>query len=161
MKIRSAKFGDIPKIVEIMQEVHDHSPFKDVCELDVKEAKSLLMNVIQRNGKTTEGGTFVAVADNGLRIEGYIIGLLQRFYAVSDKLEATDLQWVCRKGAQPSAALRLVKVFHAWAGNCPDVIVITQGNNNHLNDNKPVTKLLTQKMGMRVVGDLLMKRIEP
>ena len=154
--IRAGKFGDIPRLVEIMQEAHAASPYADICEVDVKEAKRTLMGCLQRHGGNHEGSTFVAVAEKDGRVEGYIIGILQRFYTVTDKLEATDLQWFCTKKVSARDPIKLVKAMHKWAQKSPDVVAVFQANIDLWVDHAAVTRAL-EGIGMKKCGDILRK----
>lgn len=146
-RIRVAKFGDIPAIYDILCETHERSRYVDICNVDEKRAKALLVQSIQRHGGITEGSTFAAVADAGDRLEGFIIGILQPLYLLFDVLEATDMFWVTRD-AHGATAARLLKVMHKWA---PEGAVIRQANNDAFADIDLSGRILEQR-GMRLTG---------
>ena len=156
--IRVAKFGDIPRLVEIIKEAHAATKYKDLCEIDEKETKALLLNAIRNHGGQHEGSTFVAVAENKGKVEGYIIGILQRFYDVTDKLEATDWQWLCTKDVQPSDPIKLVKAMHKWAGKNPKCIAIFQANTDLWKNPEAITRSL-EGLGMKRCGHVLRKEL--
>lgn len=156
--IRVAKFGDIPRIVKIMQDVLAGSAYATKCEIDVKEAKRLVFASIQRHGAITEGGTFVAVAVKDDVVEGYIIGVLQRFYGVTDALEATDYQWLCTKNVNPRDPIKLVKAMHKWAASVPKCIAVFQATIDTVVDHEKVSRAL-EAIGMTRCGNVLRKEL--
>lgn len=157
-KIRAAKFGDVPAIHAALKEAHERSSLS-MHGMDDKAAKALIMNAIQRHGGTTAGSSFVAVADNGEGIEGFIIGILQPLYQVLDVLEATDLFWIAREGADASTAVRLVSAMHIWATKAPKLALIRQGNSDIITDPARSGRIL-QRRGMRKAGHIYEKGID-
>jgi hypothetical protein len=157
--IRVAKFGDIPGIVSVMRDAFERSGYAAICSFDEAEAKNVALHAMKRHGSHHEGSTFVAVAvtDDGV-IEGYIIGVLQRFYEFTDALEATDLHWICTERVNPRDAIRLVKAMHKWAEESPKVVFIFQANTNVIVDDAPVTRAL-EGLGMVRFGSILKKEL--
>ena len=154
-RVRTARFGDIPAIYEIMCETHARSRYADICKIDEKRAKALVMQAIQRHGGAIEGSTFVAVADTGNGLEGFIIGVLQPLYLVLDVLEATDLFWGTRD-AHGATAARLLKAMHKWV---PAGTVIRQANTNAVS-NIELSGRLLERRGMRLTGHVYEKTKE-
>lgn len=154
-RIRAAKFGDIPAIFETMGETHARSRYADICKINERRAKALVMQSIQRHGGPTEGSTFVAVADTGDGIEGFIIGILQPLYLVLDILEATDLFWITHN-AHGATATRLLKAMHKWV---PAGVVIRQANNDAFTDIELSGRMFEQR-GMRLTGHVYEKTKE-
>lgn len=157
--IRVAKFGDIPAIVAVMRDAYERSPHTEICQFDEKEAKAVALMGVKRHGTHHEGSTFTAVAvtDDGV-VEGFIIGLLQRFYNFTDALEATDAHWICTERVNPRDPIKLVKAMHKWAEAAPKVVAIMQANTNVIVDDVPVTRAL-EGLGMVRVGSVLKKVI--
>ena len=155
-KIRVAKFGDIPAIVDLTVTILSVSRYAKFCKADPKRIRSVAMQAIQRHGGSTEGSSFVAVADNGSKIEGLIIGVLQPLYLVFDVLEATDICWITRKGAHASTAGRLLKAMHKWA---PPGSVIRQGNTDIISDIE-LSGRLFERHGMKLCGHIYEKTKE-
>ncbi len=154
-RIRSAKFGDIPAIYEVMCETHARSRYVDICKINEKRAKALVMQAIQRHGGATEGSAFVAVADTGDGLEGFIIGVLQPLYLVLDILEATDLFWITHN-AHGATATRLLKAMHKWV---PAGAVIRQGNTDAVSDIELSGRMM-ERCGMRLTGHIYEKTKE-
>lgn len=155
-KIRAAKFGDIPAIYEIIAEGHGRSRYAEVCEVNERRCKALLVQAIQRHGGASEGATFVAVADGGEDLEGFVIATLQPLYLVGDVLEASDLFWITRPGAHAATAGRLLKAMHKWV---PAGAVIRQGTTDIISDIKLSGKILARR-GMRLTGHIYEKTKE-
>lgn len=156
--IRVAKFGDIPRMVQIMRYALTASPYADRCKIDDQEAKRLLFSAIQRHGMTNEAGTFVAVSESAGQVEGYIIGIIQRFYGVTDMLEATDYQWLCTRKVPARDPVKLAKAMHKWAATVPKCIAIFQANIDTLVNPEPVTRAL-EAIGMTRCGNVLRKEL--
>ncbi len=146
-RIRSARFGDIPAIYGIMRYARAQSRYADISKINERRAKALVMQAIQRHGGATEGSTFVAVADAGDGIEGFIIGILQPLYLVLDILEATDMFWITHN-AHGATATRLLKAMHKWV---PEGAVIRQANNDAFSDIELSGRIFEQR-GMRLTG---------
>ncbi len=154
-RIRVARFGDIPAIFRIMHCTHARSRYADISKVCEKRAKALVMQAIQRHGGATEGSAFVAVADTGDGIEGFIIGVLQPLYLVLDVLEATDMFWITRD-AHGATAARLLKAMHKWV---PEGAVIRQANNDAFSDIELTGRMFEQR-GMRLTGHVYEKTKE-
>ena len=151
-KLRSAAFGDIPQILDMMLEAHKRSKYVDFAPINEARAKSFLMGNIQKQGGNREGSTFCAVVDRGNKqLEGFIIGALQSLYFVSDALEATDIYFYARTDAKASTAPRLMRSMHKWANKCEVPCVIRQANSDIITDHKKSGPLF-ERAGMRCVG---------
>ena len=156
-KIRRASFGDIPAIYRLIVESHQRSTYSERCQVDEKLAKATLFTSIQRNGMTTVGGTFVAVAEADGEIEGAIVAILQPLYLVLDAIEASDVFWYARPGAHALTAARLLRAMHKWV---PEGAFIRQGN-TAATGSEIVSGLLLERAGMRRVGGIYEKVKEP
>lgn len=143
--IRQAKFGDIPALAALMDEMYRRSKYRDRDEIDMKSAKALVMQCIQRHGMQRAGGSSVFVIDRDGKIDGFIIGLLEPIYHIGKKLTATDLFYYAREKARPQDALRLFDQFIAWAESIPDVIEIRNGATDAIGDYRRVEALYRRK----------------
>jgi len=155
-RIRAAKFGDIPALYEIIVETHKRSRYAEGGEINEKRCKALLVQSIQRHGGSAEGATFVAVADHGDGLEGFIIAVLQPIYLVGTVLEATDLFWIARPDAHATTALRLLKVMHKWV---PVGAIILQANSDIISDIELSGRVL-ERCGMHLIGHVYEKMKE-
>jgi len=147
-RVRVAKFGDVPQILDMIKEGHARSRYSGSTCVDERRAKALIMQSIQRHGGVVEGSTFVAVADTGERLEGFIIGVLQPMYLVLDAIEATDVFWYARPDAHGMTASRLLRAMHKWV---PAGALIRHGNSDAISDADLSGRLLEQH-GLRKSG---------
>lgn len=152
-RIRTARFGDIPAIYEIIFEAHKRSRYAELGRVDERRCKALIVQSIQRHGGTSDGATFVAVADNDGLVEGFIIAVLQPLYLVLDVLEATDLFWITKPGAHATSAGRLLRAMHKWVPVGP---VIRQANTDIISDIELSGRMMEQH-GMRLTGHVYEK----
>lgn len=158
-KIRRAKFADIPALLDLMETAHAESHIAALGPINGPVAKKVLQGVIARHGEATDGGTFVVVADNGICIEGAFIGLLQRFYFVTDILEATDLFWYARPGAHPLTGARMLRAWMKWLGDLNVApMVIRQADSTAIPRTARAGRLLTRH-GMREIGTIYGKEV--
>ena len=157
--IRKAKFGDIPRIVELLCEAHERSIYADTATMDTAEAKRLVMQCIQRHGHKTEGGCVVFVAETQGAVQGFIIGTLTRHYHICRELAASDLFFYATPDSDPRAAPRLLDAMIEWAETNPKVIAITQGVTDVI-DSECRASALYERRGFRRSG-LMFERIVP
>ena len=159
--IRRAKFADIPALLDLMETAHRESDFAALGPISTGVAKKVLQGVLAKHGEATDGGTFVIVADNGVCIEGAFIGLLQRFYFVTDILEATDLFWYARPGADPKTGARLLKAWLKWVKDLNVApMVIRQADSTAVPRTARAGRLLARH-GMREIGTIYGKEVRP
>lgn len=158
MSIRAAKFADIMRMVEILEEAHKGSVYAKRCGVCRKSAKDLLSSAIQRNGHTTAGGTLVAVAETDGRIEGFILAALDQVYHIGDKLSATDLFWICTDQVHPKDPWKLYRAMERWARKNPNVIEIVSGATDVVAPHTRTETLLLRN-GYRRFGGIYRKEI--
>lgn len=157
--IRPARFGDIPRLAELMQEAAERSIYQGRASIDVRECKALFMRCLQAHGRKTEGGTLCLVAERDGKVEGVLIGMLDRVYHILDKLMATDLFFVLSERADPRDAMRLLRAFREWAEGHPEVIEICMGVSNALGDWQRAGKLF-EFAGLELAGAIYQRGIE-
>lgn len=153
--IRPAKFGDINALVELMKEGHARSKYAGRDEVDVKEAKALLMASIQRHGLKREGGTCVFVTD---QVDGFMMGMVDRVYHVGTKLVAQDLFYYAREGVKPQDAVGLLGAYLDWAESIPNVIEIRNGVTDIIGDVERV-EALYRRRGFTRCGVIMERKI--
>jgi hypothetical protein len=153
--IRNASFPDIPRIVAIMREAYERSEYcrRGLCGFDEKEAKRLLVNAIQRHGRGRNSASFVQVAEEKGRVEGFIVGVLSRVYHVGDRLQASDLFWLATPLVSPRDPIQLMKNMIAWAKGVEGVIEIRCGTTAILQDPQKAGRIL-QRLGMTPYGSI-------
>lgn len=151
--IRRANFADIPRLVEILADAHRRSVFAGMDgEVDVAEAKRLLVHAVQRHGHTKAGGTFVMVAEAGGAVEGMIVGLLDRVYSIGTKLYATDLFFVATERVDPRDPIRLVGALIDWAKSAPECRLIMMAVTDTVSADPERTGKILARKGLRRSG---------
>lgn len=115
--VRAAKFADIPRLTDLMIEIHAASKYAGKVDVDVKHTKAMFMAMIQRHGGKHDGATLVNVVENrDGAVAGFMVGLLDRVYHVGAMLAAKDaFLYVQRGRAGALDAARLIDAYVAWA----------------------------------------------
>ncbi len=150
--IRDGRFGDGPRIADMLAGLHARSRYADVCKMDPRLARSLVMQSIQRHGGTGAGATCVFVSEDATgTAQGFLIGVLQPLYLLGDRLEAQDVFFHCSAAADPADAARLVEAFTGWAECNPDVAAIKLSATDVVDPTARVEKLFRRK-GYRLAG---------
>lgn len=158
--IRAANFADIPAIVSIMEDRYRSSLYATLGEMDIKEAKRLLVGCVQRHGGSGEGSTLVMVAERGGEVAGFIVGQLSRVYHVGVPLSATDLWFTCRPGADWRDVVGLAESFAAWATGSPRVVEIMMGCVDMFGVDLKQADALYRRLGLYRCGAIYRRSIE-
>lgn len=149
--IRRARFGDIPGLYRLIGEGHANSRYAASEEIDEREAKALLMRCIQRHGSPNVGGSCVFVAEAGGRIDGFIVGLLDRVYHLGRRFSAEDLFFYVSPDSEPTMAGRLIDAYVAWAEANEKVIEIKLAATDIIDDWRRTAHLYERK-GFHQIG---------
>tara|TARA_R110000824_G_scaffold401790_1_gene616442 strand:- start:29924 stop:30400 length:477 start_codon:yes stop_codon:yes gene_type:complete len=118
--IRTANLSDLSRVYELLLDAHNKSKYNGHVQVDEKTARALIMHCVQRQG-LHNGSTNVSVVEKSGKVEGFMIGILDRVYHIGDRLVANDLFLVCTKKAGITAASRLVDDYVKWAEDNPKV----------------------------------------
>jgi hypothetical protein len=120
--IRASCLSDLPRLYELVLAMHAASEYP-AREINVSEptAKALLRDAVMRNGRLNEGGTLLNVVERGGKIEGFMLGILQRVYGIGNRLEAQDFWLYCTPQAPARASARLIDAYLTWALDNPKV----------------------------------------
>lgn len=159
--IRDAKFTDIPAIVGVMQDAMARSHYAGgaMGEIDLPYTKKLLVTAIQRHGHKNGGGCWVQVAETAGIITGFIVGTLDRVYAVGTKLMATDLFWLTSPNVEPMDSIALMRGMVAWAERCPQVVEIKCGVTITINEDAARAGAILERLGLTSYGAIYRKEI--
>lgn len=157
--IRQAKFGDIPEIARLMQAMYLRSKYVGRDEIDIKEAKALAVQSVQRHGLKTPGGTCVFVAQDREPLTGFIIGVLDRVYHIGRKLMATDIFWYADDGS-PRDAIMLFDAYLKWAGSVPGVIELKNGATDAIGGDYSRVAKLYERRGFKQTGVIYEKAVQ-
>jgi hypothetical protein len=151
MSVRDAKFVDIPRIVEILEDAHRRSIYADTATFDPLEAKRLLATALQRHGHMNLGGSLVLVSERVDGVNGVLLGVLDNVYPCIKELVATDLLFIQEHEADPRDAITMVKQLIDWAEGNPKVIEIHLGVTGTVGDWERVGKLY-EHLGLERCG---------
>lgn len=156
--IRPAKFGDIPRLAELMREMYDRSVYVDDCDVDDKAAKALLMRAIQRHGGAQDGSTLVYVADRDGVPEGFMIAALSRLYGIGTKLAAADTHFYVSERAHGRDAFLMIAAYKEWAISNENVIEVNLCATDAVGEFRRTEKLY-RRMGFEPFGVILTMRV--
>lgn len=154
MTVRAARMIDIPRLSELMAELHAASIYADRTALDDKAFRRLCVQAIgAHTGRRGHGSLFVCEAAKDGAVEGFIIGAVQPLYLVCDGLMASDLLFYAGPRADKKDAGRLLDAFVGWARSVPGVLEIQAGVTSAVIDHRRARKLYERK-GFEVYGQM-------
>ena len=157
--IRPARFGDVPGIFALFQEMYRASPYVGQDAIDERHTKALIVSSIQRHGALSDGGTLVLVSECEGVIKGFVIGILDRVYHIGTKLMATDLFTFNSPDGDPRDGLRLIDGLIAWAESNPAVIEIKLGAVDAVGDFERTAKVFRRR-GLKQSGVIYQRSIK-
>lgn len=159
VSIRAAKFVDAREMLRLGQEAARASRYAAFASLNDVQAKRAIVESVQRQqGKPGEGATICVVADNGVSLEGLLIGTAFPLYHGLDVLLATDIIWFASKAAHATTGLRLLRAFHKWAERHEGSIVIRHGMTDAIGEPDRVASAF-KAAGFRACGHVYEKEI--
>ena len=151
--IRPAEYGDLPRLYDILEWASRQTHYYPDAEIDEKYAKSLLMQSIQRQG-TNCGSTHFMVTTSAGKVEGFMIGILDRIYHVGNRLEANDFYLICSQKAQYKAFEKLVDDYILWAEGNPKVATTKVSWTNALGVRKKWIERFYRRKGFHPIGGI-------
>jgi RimJ/RimL family protein N-acetyltransferase len=151
--IRPATFSEIPRLVDLLEEMCAESKYAGRVNVDRRAAGALLQQCVTRHNGKHEGGAWVMVDDRDGIAEGFMVGLLDRVYHIGDKLSAKDIYLHATKRAGQASALRLFRSYVDWAASNPKVIEINGSWTDALPGAERIA-LVYQKLGFRKCGEI-------
>lgn len=125
--IRPATLSDLPRLFELVQEMQAstyYAKMADPVDIDPATVRSILMDGVRRQGLAKSGGTLLSVVDVAGKLEGFMLGVLQRVYSIGNRLEAQDFWLFCTKSAPARGAGKLIDAYIEWASAIPKVAEI-------------------------------------
>jgi RimJ/RimL family protein N-acetyltransferase len=149
--IRPAKFVDIPRLVDLLCEMHAESRYAGKVEISRKAAHTLLQQCVTRHGGQHEGGALVMVAEHEGSVEGFMVGMLDRIYHVGDMLAAIDVYLYATAAAPKMTPRRLLDAYVAWASENPKVFEIRLSWTDTMEGAERIGAVY-EKMGFRRCG---------
>lgn len=149
--IRPAKFVDIPRLVDLLCEMHGASKYAGTVDVDRKAAHTLMQQCVTRHGGKHEGAALVMVAEHEGQIEGFVVGLLDRVYHIGTKLAANDVYLHVTEKGRPRDVRRLLDAYVAWAAENPKVAEIRLSWTDTMEGAEKIDGLY-KRMGFRRCG---------
>lgn len=149
--IRRAKFEDIPAMAGLLTEMFQQSIYVGYDEPDIKVAKGLLMQAIQRHGSPGYSGTNVMVGETDGGVEAMLVGVTDRVYHIGHLMTATDIYFYASPRAGARDAVALIDNFLDWAEGNSKVVEICLGATNAVGDYHR-TELLYRRKGLSQTG---------
>ena len=157
--VREAKFGDIPRLAELLEQGYQRSKYRDRSSVSAKESKALLVNAIQRHGLTSAGGACVFVSEHEGAVDGFIAGLFDRVYHIGDRLSASDIFFYVAPDGSPTSAGHLADAFIEWALDNEKVITMLLSATDIIQDYERVAALFRRK-GFTQTGVIYERRTD-
>lgn len=113
--LRAATMGDLPRLCEIMEEMHVRSAYAERgIELSLELVRRRMIEGIRRHGGSHVGCTLLNVIDKG-GVQALMLGVLQPIYGIGVGLEAQDVLLCGSKKAPKLSANLLVDAYLEWA----------------------------------------------
>lgn len=151
--IRAATLGDLPRLNELVHEMHDRSIYRDI-PLQESTVRSLLMDGVRRHGGAHAGSTLLNVVEFRGQIEGMMFGILQPLYLICSALEAFDLWLYCSKRAPALGAAMLVDAYAKWASGNPKVHEVKLSWTDALQTSGDKLTRLYRRKGFERIGEI-------
>jgi hypothetical protein len=151
--IRPAKFADIMRIVELSHEMHERSRYSGVDEVNEKTVRELMAQCIQRHGHTHAGGSLCLVAVRDMKVEGFMVGMLDHLYHIGNKLMAQDIFLYTSDKADALDFMRLLRAYVRWASSNPKVVEIKLSYTDAIEGSDRLD-LIYQGLGFRQCGNI-------
>ena len=153
--IRPATLSDIPRLYELVLEMHEASKY-GALDMDIHEAtaKALLRDGVMRNGRTNNGGTLLNVVEFRGKVEGFMLGVLQRVYCIGNRLEAQDFFLFCTPKAPLTGFSQLLAAYVKWADDNPKVLETKLSWTNAVGVNGNKLGKLYQRHGFEQCGEI-------
>jgi len=149
--IRAAKFSDIPRMVDLLHEMHAASKYAGKVDVSRKAAHALMQQCVTRHGGQHEGGALVMVAEHDGQVEGFIVGMLDRVYHIGDRLASNDVYLYVTDAASKLDVRRLLDAYVEWASGNPKVFEIRLSWTDTMEGAEKIGDLY-EKMGFRRCG---------
>lgn len=152
--IRAATMSDLPRSYELLLEMQSKSKYAGEVDVDEAAAKSLLINMVRRHGGTNAGSSCFYVVEAHGKVEGFMIGLLDRVYHIGNRLMASDMYLYCTKAAPRLASSRLIDAYTKWAYDNPKVHEIKASWQNAIGNNSNIMDKMLQRKGFQPCGSI-------
>lgn len=142
--IRPATHEDIPRLVELGEEMHKESRFA-CLPFDEDKVRRLFAHLIE-----SPDGLMIVAEENGVVIGGFA-GMVHEYYFSRAKLACDFALFVCHEYRGGMAAPRLMKAYIAWAKE-RGALMIQAGITTGVHVEQ--TSRLYEKLGFKNAGQL-------
>lgn len=150
---------DIPRICEILEEMHGKTAYAEAgYNIDKDRMKSVLMMAIQSHMFKPFGEYFAEVSENKGVVEGFIIGASVPVYLIGEKHQVSDLFWIATDNVKPNEPYKLVKNLIKWGEAKPDVIEVRCGATPIVQNPDGAGKML-MRLGLKPYGEFYRKDV--
>lgn len=155
MSVRPARFADIPRLTDLMIELHARSRYRRYA-LQTDDFKKLCVETIRRHGPFAS--LFVSVG--GEEVTGFLIGLTEEIYGLLRERYATDLFFYVTPRSPARHCLELFTAYLAWASEAPRVIEVRNGAVDAVEGMDPEkTAAIYRRFGLRREGVIYRKEL--
>lgn len=155
--IRAALPSDFPRIKALFAEMHEGSKFAGRTAISDRALHDLLLMALGNRNRPIAGGTHFSVATKKDRVEGFMIGMLDRVYHIGTKLVAQDMFLHVTKDGFKTDVSRLIDDYLSWANSNPNVIEINLSWTDALPGAERVSNLY-QRKGFVCVGGIYQRQ---
>lgn len=124
MLLRPATMAEAPILTQILVDRLPDTRYHGHVKIEQPLARKMLANAVHRHNGTTDGATFVMVAEGDEGIDAFVFGVLNRVYHVGDMLCAQDVFLIGRKDCDPRALSGLLAAYMDWGLSNPRVFEV-------------------------------------
>ena len=150
--IRRATFQDLDRVKVLIREMHAASKYRGHVDVSEKVMGEVLCSMLAAQRSPVQGGSFFHVAEHRGRVEGFMVGVLDRVYQIGNRLAAHDLFLHVSSEGRGADAAQLVAAYIAWAQANPRVLEIKLSWGDTLPGAERVARLYARK-GFRRCGE--------
>lgn len=152
--VRLAEYGDVDQIIDLFEEAADRSAYE--LQIDRLTARQIATSCIASiDAGFCESVLFVSEVDG--KIDGVFVGMLRRFYELTDLYMAANVLWYVKNGSL--SAWPLLRAFEDWAQNVDGTVILRIGITDGIQSPERFTKVM-QRKGYRAAGTIFERKLE-
>ena len=150
--IRAATPADLPRVRELVHDMHAASKYFGRVDISHKALDDLLLTALGNCRRNIDGGTHFNVSERKGAVTGFMIGILSRVYFIGNRLVAQDMFLNVAKSGSASDVLGLIDGYVAWASANPKVMTINLSWNDTLPGAERIVHVYRRKGFLRTGG---------
>ena len=158
MMIRTPWAYEIGDIMGLCERARGRSKYGAFAEIDWRQLRALLANVIAAQGDPAPGFTYVRVTGEVGAIDGVMIGLARPLYEVTDILVVSNMFWYVDRTASAKAGPALMRGLEQWAETAEGKCLLRVGINDAISNVERTGRFL-ERQGMREIGNFYEKEM--